>query len=320
MAWFVLDAVGQIDLQPFYEKYRTDGVGNSAFNPSLMVSLLMYSYCTGERFSRWIERFCQTDVAYKVITANQSPDHSTISRFRKDNESYLKSLFLEVLRLCAGAGLVKLGKVSLDGTKIKADASLVANRRLKHLEQEVEKMLSEAADLSEKINIRYVDRPFHTVLAKAPKMYDELWVAGKCMYKLEPVLADGGTLIIYGPHIEEVSLTHGELIEKAGYHVCEFFTKQVEKYADIPGGVRAHCTHVKGIGSYGADGEKPRVNVVLATKISPEVCERINLGYMNPDQINVADYQGKEDEGILYVPKAGEILYRLKNPPDWQKP
>jgi transposase len=144
LAWFVLDAVEQIDLQPFYEKYRTDGVGNSAFNPSLMVGLLLYSYCTGERSSRRIERFCQTDVAYKVITANQSPDHSTISRFRKDNESYLKSLFLEVLRLCVGAGLDKLGKVSLDGTKIKANASLAANRRLKHLEQEVEKMLSEA--------------------------------------------------------------------------------------------------------------------------------------------------------------------------------
>jgi transposase len=144
LAWFVLDAIEQIDLQPFYEKYRTDGVGNSAFNPSLMVGLLMYAYCTGERSSRRIERFCQTDVAYKVITANQSPDHSTISRFRKDNASYLKSLFLEVLRLCAGAGLVKLGKVSLDGTKIKANASLAANRWLKHLQQEVEKMLSEA--------------------------------------------------------------------------------------------------------------------------------------------------------------------------------
>ena len=145
LAWFVLDAVEQIDLQPFYEKYRTDGVGNSAFNPSLMVALLLYAYCTGERSSRRIERFCQSDVAYKVITANQSPDHSTISRFRKDNESHLKRLFLEILRLCAEAGLVKLGTVSLDGTKIMANASLAANRTWKHLEQEIDKMLSEAA-------------------------------------------------------------------------------------------------------------------------------------------------------------------------------
>jgi len=145
LAWFVLDAVEQIDLTQFYKKYRTDGVGNSAFDPSMMVGLLIYSYCTGERSSRRIEKFCSTDVAYKIITANQSPDHTTISRFRKDNDSYLKSLFLEILRLCAEAGLVKLGKVSLDGTKIKANASLAANRTLKHLGQEIDKMFSEAA-------------------------------------------------------------------------------------------------------------------------------------------------------------------------------
>jgi transposase len=144
LAWFVLDAVEQIDLSPFYTKYRTDGVGNSAFQPSMMAALLIYSYCTGERSSRKIEKHCQTDVAYKVVTANQYPDHSTISRFRKDNQSQLKTLFLEILRLCAEAGLVKLGTVSLDGTKIKANASLSANRTLKHLEQEIDKMLSEA--------------------------------------------------------------------------------------------------------------------------------------------------------------------------------
>jgi len=144
LAWFVLDAVEQIDLTDFYKKYRTDGVGNSAFHPSMMAALLIYSYCTGERSSRRIEKHCQTDVAYKVITANQYPDHSTISRFRKDNQSHLKKLFLEILRLCAEAGLVKLGKVSLDGTKIKANASLSANRTLKHLKQEIDKMLSEA--------------------------------------------------------------------------------------------------------------------------------------------------------------------------------
>jgi len=144
LAWFVLDAVEQIDLKPFYKKYRKDGVGNTAFNPSMMVGLLMYAYCVGERSSRRIEKFCQTDMAYKVITANQSPDHTTISRFRKDNESNLKKLFLEVLRLCGEAGLVKLGKISLDGTKIKANASLSSNRTLKHLKQEIEKMLTEA--------------------------------------------------------------------------------------------------------------------------------------------------------------------------------
>lgn len=145
LAWFVLDAVEQIDQSPFYTKYRTDGVGNSAFYPSMMAALLIYSYCTGERSSRKIEKHCQTDIAYKVITANQYPDHSTISRFRKDNQSHLKKLFLEILRLCVEADIVKLGIVSLDGTKIKANASLSANRTLEHLEQEVDKMLSEAA-------------------------------------------------------------------------------------------------------------------------------------------------------------------------------
>jgi transposase len=145
LAWFILDAVEQIDLSQFYKKYRVDGVGNSAFQPSMMAALLIYSYCTGERSSRKIEKHCQTDIAYKVITANQYPDHSTISRFRKDNQSHLKRLFLEILRLCSEAGLVKLGTVSLDGTKIKANASLSANRTLKHLKREIDKMLSEAA-------------------------------------------------------------------------------------------------------------------------------------------------------------------------------
>jgi transposase len=144
LAWFVLDAVEQIDLLQFHKKYRIDGVGNSAFHPSMMVALLIYSYCAGERSSRKIEKHCQTDVAYKVVAANQYPDHSTISRFRKDNQLHLKKLFLEILRLCAEAGLVKLGNVSLDGTKIKANASLSANRTLKRLEQEIDKMLSEA--------------------------------------------------------------------------------------------------------------------------------------------------------------------------------
>ncbi|MHC4525830.1 MAG: transposase [Planctomycetota bacterium] len=146
LAWFVLDAVEQIDLADFYRKYRTDGVGNSSFHPSMMAALLIYSYCTGERSSRKIEKHCQTDIAYKIITANQYPDHSTISRFRKDNQSHLKKLFLEILRLCVEADIVKLGTVSLDGTKVKANASLSSNRTLRHLEQEIDKMLSEAQE------------------------------------------------------------------------------------------------------------------------------------------------------------------------------
>ena len=145
LAWFVLEALEQIDLKPFFEKYRTDGIGNTAFNPSMMVGLLLYSYCVGQRSSRQIEKLCQSDIAYRVITANQKPDHCTIARFRKNNERHLKGLFIEVLRLCVEVGLVKLGKISLDGTKTKANASMAANRTQKHIEREVEKMLAEAA-------------------------------------------------------------------------------------------------------------------------------------------------------------------------------
>ena len=145
LAWFVLDAVQQMELSSFYKKYREDGRGGSLYEPSMMVGLLVFAYCEGRRSSRKIEVLCERDVAYKVITANQQPDFSTISRFRQSNGKALKGLFIEVLRLCAESGLVKLGKVSLDGTKIKANASLSSNRTQKHLEEEVKKMLTEAA-------------------------------------------------------------------------------------------------------------------------------------------------------------------------------
>ncbi len=178
-----------------------------------------------------------------------------------------------------------------------------------------EEAWSQAADLSRKVHIVYQDRPFHTVLSQAPEMYDDLWTAGKCMYKLEPVVADGGTLIIYAPHVKEVSVTHGHIIQEVGYHTRDYFLKQWDKFSHYPWGVLAHCTHVKGIGSYEDGVEKPRVNVVLATGIRQEICEHMNLGYMNPRTIRPEDYANREGEGVLYVPKAGETLYRLKNAP-----
>jgi len=172
-----------------------------------------------------------------------------------------------------------------------------------------------AADLSRKLHIVYKDRPYHTVLSCAPKMYDDIWTAGKCMYKLEPVVADGGTLIIHAPHVKEVSVTHGAVIEQVGYHTRDYFLKQWDKFKHHPWGVLAHCTHVKGIGTFENGIERPRVNVILATQIPKEVCDRINLGYLDPAAIDPADYANREAEGILYVPKAGETLYRLKNAP-----
>ena len=170
---------------------------------------------------------------------------------------------------------------------------------------------SAAADLSAKEHIRYVEKPFKAVLSRAPLMYEDVWTAGKCMYKLEPVVADGGQLIIYAPHITEVSYTHGKILDEIGYHTRDYFLKQMNAFGHIPRGVLAHSTHVKGGGTFDNDVEAPRVEVILATQIPEARCKQINLGYMDPVTINIEDWKNREEEGILYVEKAGEILYRL---------
>jgi transposase len=144
LAWFVIETAESMDLSPFYVKYRTNGQGQAAWHPKMMVALLLYAYCHGERSSRKIEKLCEESVPYRVITGNEKPDHCAISRFRQDNASAMKSLFVEILRLCAVAGLVKAGKVNLDGTKMKANASLSANRTEDALAQEIDRMLAEA--------------------------------------------------------------------------------------------------------------------------------------------------------------------------------
>jgi len=170
-----------------------------------------------------------------------------------------------------------------------------------------------AADLSAQLHIVYKNKPFKTVLSIAPKMYDDLWTAAKAMYKLEPVVADGGTLIIYAPHITEISYTHGKIIDQIGYHTRDYFLKQMDKFDGVPRAVMAHSTHVKGIGTFIDGVEKPRIKVVLATGISRVRCRRVNLGYMDPGQIDIRNYENKEDKGILIVHHAGEMLYRLSD-------
>ena len=180
-----------------------------------------------------------------------------------------------------------------------------------------EKAWAEAAALSAERHVIYKDHPFHTVLSCAPLMYDDLWVGGKCMYKLEPVVADGGELIIYAPHITEISTTHGAIIERIGYHTRDYFLADWERWKDEPWGILAHSTHVRGVGTFEDGVEQPRVRVTLATRIPPEICAKINMGYLDPDTIRIEDYENREDEGVLYVPKAGEMLYRLTDPPEW---
>lgn len=180
-----------------------------------------------------------------------------------------------------------------------------------------EEAWDKASDLSRQLHITYKERPFHTILSCAPKMYDELWTGGKCMYKLEPVLADGGELIIYAPHITEVCVSHGKTLLEVGYHCRDYFLKQWDRFKHYPWGVLAHSTHVYGLGTYEHGVETPRAKVTLATGIPEEVCRHINLGYRDPRSIDIEAYADRESEGVLLVRKAGEMLYHLRQQPKW---
>lgn len=172
-----------------------------------------------------------------------------------------------------------------------------------------------AAALSAQRHIRWVERPFQRVLSCAPPMYDELWTGGKAMYKLEPAVAIGGEVIIFAPHLSVVSHVHGKYITQVGYHILPYFLQDWQRYQHIPLGVLAHSTHVRGSGVMDGVLEKPNVKVTLASQIPPEDCARLNLGYLDPATVRIDDWRNREEEGILYVPKAGEILYRLKENP-----
>ena len=174
-----------------------------------------------------------------------------------------------------------------------------------------------ASELSRQVHITYKERPFHTILSCCPPMYDELWTGGKAMYKLEPVLADGGELIIHAPHITEICVSHGKTILDVGYHCRDYFLKQWEKFKHYPWGVLAHSTHVRGLGTYEDGIEKCRAQVTLASGIPEHVCKKINLGYRDPKSIRPEDFANREHEGVLLVPKAGEMLFHLKSPPTW---
>jgi transposase len=168
LAWLVLEAVGELDLTAFYVAYRADGHGRAALEPAMMVALLVYAYAVGVRSSRGIERHCREDVAFRVITANQAPDHATIARFRARHEIAIGELFGQVLALCARAGLVRLGVVAVDGTKIAANATHHATRSYGQIAREI---LEEAAELDAAEDERYGD-------ARGDELPVELRVAG----------------------------------------------------------------------------------------------------------------------------------------------
>jgi nickel-dependent lactate racemase len=171
-----------------------------------------------------------------------------------------------------------------------------------------------AAEHAAQTHIQWIDRPFERVLSVLPEMYDDLWTGAKGMYKAEPAIADGGEVIIYAPHITETSYTHKKYIDQIGYHCCEYFLKQWDRFAGIPRGVIAHSTHLRGKGTYDAPSrtERARIKVTLATGISKERCRSLNLGYLDPAGIRLEDWQGREREGVKLIARAGETLYRVK--------
>ena len=144
LAWYLLDVVERLDLDAFYGEYRADGSGRPAHDPAMMVALLLYAYAVGERSSRRVERRCVEDVAFRVIAANRAPDHTTISRFRQRHAERLAELFVQVLAMCAKAGMVRVGTVAVDGTKLAANAGISANRTYEKIRQEVDRILAEA--------------------------------------------------------------------------------------------------------------------------------------------------------------------------------
>lgn len=175
----------------------------------------------------------------------------------------------------------------------------------------------QAAVLSARRHIVWVDHPFDRVVSVMPRLYDDLWTAAKGMYKMEPAVADGGEVIIYAPHVTEVSHVHGRLLDEIGYHCRDYFTAQWDRFRAYPGGILAHSTHVKGLGTFDASCglESPRINVTLATGIPRERCDRVNLGYQDPATIDLEHERLQAGDDSLVVPRAGEFLYRVGAPP-----
>jgi lactate racemase len=171
-----------------------------------------------------------------------------------------------------------------------------------------------AAALSAQTHIQWIAQPFRRALAVMPEMYADIWTAAKGMYKAEPAMMDEGEVVVFAPHINEFSYTHGRYIENIGYHCRDYFLKQWKQFADVPRGVIAHSTHLRGEGVFDevTGFERDRIRVTLATGISEERCHRANLGYLDPATINTKEWLGREAEGIKVMPHAGETLYRLK--------
>lgn len=171
----------------------------------------------------------------------------------------------------------------------------------------------EAVPMAAQIHIKLLDHPYMEVLGRAHTHYDDLWTAGKVMYKLEPIVATGGRLIIFAPHIDTISYTHNRWLRSVGYHVRDYFLSQMDRFKAVPRGVLAHSTHVRGTGTFENGMEQPRIQVVLATAIPEDQCGTVNLGYLDPNSIDLATWQAQDSKNRFLVNPAGETLYKVKN-------
>lgn len=167
-----------------------------------------------------------------------------------------------------------------------------------------------AAQISARTHVRYLDAPVKRVVSLIPEKYEDIWTAAKGFYKLEPVVADGGEVILYAPHVREISFVHKEIYD-IGYHCRDYFVKQWDRFAGVHWGVLAHSTHLRGAGTYDeVDGERCRVQVTLCTAIPEDKVRGANLGYLSPDDVDLAAYEADPD--TMVVPNAGETLFRLR--------
>lgn len=178
---------------------------------------------------------------------------------------------------------------------------------------EPKEAFSRAADYSARLHIVYEQHAYDTILAVTPGIYEDMWVGGKAMYKLEPVIAEGGELIIYGPQIRSISFMHEKEIRHIGYHVIEYFTKQMDRFPGESRLIMAHSTNVRGVGTFDNGVEHPRVSVTLATSIPEDVCASVNLGYRDYRSIDLARWRSRADNNLLVVENAGQNLYRLSD-------
>ncbi|GAA4986274.1 lactate racemase domain-containing protein [Kineococcus glutinatus] len=167
-----------------------------------------------------------------------------------------------------------------------------------------------AADVSARAHVRYLDAPVPRVLSLVPEKYQDMWTGAKGFYKVEPVVADGGQVVLYAPHIREISRMHPQILD-IGYHCRDYFVKQWDRFRHLPWGDLAHSTHLRGAGTFDeVHGERCRVTVTLATAIPEEVVRAANLDHLDPAEVDVDAWS--REPGTLVVPQAGEVLHRLR--------